>query len=336
MNSAKILLALCAFFLLAPSNNAQGTANSAGFLLVANQFEHSALLIDLSSEKTIAAAGVDINGHEVAVSPDGKFGYVPIYGNSGVGKPGTDGRTIHIVDLTAGRTIYILDLGAPVRPHSAKFGPDGFLYVTAELANAVDVIDVQSQKIVAQIPTGKPESHMLVISPDGTRAYTANVSSGTISVLDLRKQALVTVIPVAKKIQRLSLSSDGKWLFTHDQDAGRIAVIDTSTNAIVRWLAAPFPIYSSQPTPDGKHLVVMAPAGRLVVLNLATGAQEGGYEIPGQLGEVTIPPDGSRAYVSCPQGGTIEVLNLQSWLLEKPIRLTKGVDGLAWFPSLPH
>lgn len=304
-------------------------------LLVANQMEHSLVILDTASHKTLAEVGVDINGHEVVASPDGKLAYVPIYGNSGVGKAGTDGRTLHVVDIASGHTIYIIDLDAPVRPHSAKFGPDGLLYVTAELAKAVDVVDVQARKVVAQIPTGEPESHMLVISPDGSLAYTANVSSGTISVLDLKKQALVTVISVAKKIQRLSLSSDGKWLYTHDQDSARIAVIDTSTNTVTRWLTAPFTIYSSQPTPDGKHLVAMAPKGRLIVLSLATGLQENAYDIPGDVGEVALSPDGSRIYVSCPQGGTVEVLNLQTWQLEKPIRLTKGVDGLAFVTSGP-
>ena len=34
--------------------------------------------------------------------------------------------------------------------------------------------------------------------------------------------------------------------------------------------------------------------------------------------------------VTCPQGGTIEILNLKDWKMEEPIRLTKGVDGMAW------
>jgi YVTN family beta-propeller protein len=315
--------------LLAPSLRGQG------YLFVANQVEHTALLIDLDSRKTIAATGVDINGHEVAVSSDGRFGYVPIYGNSGVGKPGTDGGTIEIVNLQSGRAIDIINLPKPVRPHCAKFGPDGLLYVTAELANAVYAIDLQSRKVVAEIPTGYPESHMLVISPDGALAYTANVASGTISVLDLRKHALVKVIPVAKKVQRLSLSPDGKWLFTHDQDAPRIAVIDTSSNAIARWIDIPSSVYSSQPTPDGKHLVADSPDGKLFVVGLSTGSLEKTYDIPAALGEVTLTPDGSQAYVSCPQAGTIEVLNLREGKLEQPIRLTKGVDGLAWLPFVP-
>ncbi len=331
----KFCLSSCCLFLvlLAPSPALpQGTP--AGFLLVANQFEHTALLIDLASRKTISATGVDINGHEVVVSSDGRFGYVPIYGNSGVGKPGTDGGTIQVVDLQTGRAVDIINLPKPVRPHCAKFGPEGLLYVTAELANAVYALDLPSRKVVAEIPTGRPESHMLVISPDGARAYTANVSTGTISVLDLRKHSLVTVIPVAKRVQRLALSPDGKWLYTHDQDAPRIAVIDTSTNAISRWINAPATVYSSQVTPDGRYLLADSLAGKLFVINLPAGAVEKTYDIPAAVGEVAITPDGSYAYVSCPQAGTIEVLNLREGKLEQPIHLSKGVDGLAWLASV--
>src|SRR5262249_33595825 len=83
-------------------------------LFVANQVEHSVLLVDPQSKQVLATVGVDINGHEVAVSPDGRFGYVPIYGNTWVGRPGSNGRTIHVVDLHAGRTVAVIDLGKEV------------------------------------------------------------------------------------------------------------------------------------------------------------------------------------------------------------------------------
>jgi len=113
-------------------------------LFVANQMEHTVLLVDPMSKQVVAKVGVDINGHEVAVSPDGRFGYVPIYGNTWVGKPGSNGSTIHVVDLRKGRTVSIIDLGKEVRPHSAHFGPDGLLYVSAELANAIYIVDQDS------------------------------------------------------------------------------------------------------------------------------------------------------------------------------------------------
>ena len=203
------LIASLMFLALAAGGGRVPASAAHGMLVVANQREHTALLIDPETRQEVAKVVVGVNGHEVAVSPDSRFAYVPIYGNSGVGKPGTDGTTIDIVDLRDHKLAATIDLGKPLRPHRAEFGPDGLLYVTAELDKAVDVIDPATRKVIAEIPTGAIESHMVVISPDGSRAYTANVAAGSVSVLDLKKRALVTVIPVAKIVQRISISA--RW-----------------------------------------------------------------------------------------------------------------------------
>ncbi len=299
-------------------------------LLVANQSDHTLLVINPSTRKTLATVGVDINGHEVIASPDGKLAYVPIYGNAGIGRPGTDGSTVFVVDVTSGRTIHVIDLGKPVRPHCAKVGPGGMLYVSAELAKAVDVIDPRTMQVVGALPTGQTDSHMFVITPDGSRIYTSNVFAGSVSVVDVRKHTLITTIPVAKMIQRISISPDGRWVYTHDQDQPRIAVIDTSTNAVAKWWDLPAGVYSSAPTPDGKWLVANASSGKLLVVDTTSGKTVHTYAIPEGTGATIVSPDGSHAYASCPQAGTIEVLNLKTWELEEPIRLTKGVDGMAF------
>jgi hypothetical protein len=46
--------------------------------------------------------------------------------------------------------------------------------------------------------------------------------------------------------------------------------------------------------------------------------------------EILIRPGGEVAYISGTGAGKIDVLNLHSWELEKPIELMPGVDGLAW------
>ena len=305
-----------------------------GMLVVANQREHTALLIDPETRQELAKVIVGVNGHEVAVSPDSRFAYVPIYGNSGVGRPGTDGTTIDIVDLRDHKLAATIDLGKPLRPHRAEFGPDGLLYVTAELDKAVDVVDPATRKVIAQIPTGAIESHMIVISPDGTRAYTANVAAGSVSVLDLKKRTLVTVIPVAKTVQRISISADGKRVFTHDQDTPRIAVIDTATNKVASWIPVPATVYSSSPTADGRKLLASSPSGKIFVIDLATAKVEESFDIPPALGELLLTPDGKFAFVSCPAAGTIEVLDISAHKLLQPIKLTPGVDGLAWAPAI--
>jgi YVTN family beta-propeller protein len=311
------------------------TSPAHGLLVVANQREHTTLLVDPETRQELAKVVVGVNGHEVAVSPDSRFAYVPIYGNSGVGRPGTDGTTIDIIDLHDRKLTATIDLGKPLRPHRAAFGPDGLLYVTAELAKAVDVVDPATRKVIAEIPTGAIESHMIVISADGSRAYTANVAAGSVSVLDLKRRALVTVIPVATTVQRISISPDGKRVFTHDQGTPRIAVIDTTTNKVASWIALPATVYSSSPTADGQKLLASSPSGKIFVIDLASAKLEESFDIPAALGELLLTPDGKFAFVSCPQAGTIEVLDVAGRKLLQPIKLTQGVDGLAWASAIP-
>src|ERR1700720_2430950 len=108
------------------------TKASRNLLLVVNQGDQSMSLVD--PEAGIAIGKVktnEVRAHEVTASPDGRLAYLPIYGDSGVGKPGTNGGNVEIVDLDKQSIVGSIDLG-PVRPHWVKFGPDGMLYVSAE------------------------------------------------------------------------------------------------------------------------------------------------------------------------------------------------------------
>jgi len=193
--------------------------SSKAVLIVANKGEHTMGIIDPETGRqvaTIAEGGV--TGHELIASPDGKTAYVPIYGNSGVGKPGTDGSNMVVIDIASRRVTGNLDFGKGVRPHCPLFGPkNGLLYVTTELNQTISIIDPKSLKIIGSVPTGEPESHMLIISHDGKRGYTANVGPGTVSVLDLDAKRTIAIIPVSKITQRIAISNDDRWVFTADQ-----------------------------------------------------------------------------------------------------------------------
>src|SRR5437763_5428529 len=118
-----------------------------GILLVANKGDRSVSIVDAESGRQVATvAEGGTTGHELAASPNGGIAYVPIYGNSGVGKPGSDGRNIVVIDIGARKVIGNVDFGHGVRPHCAVFGPkDGMLYVTTELDDSVSVIDPRAE-----------------------------------------------------------------------------------------------------------------------------------------------------------------------------------------------
>src|SRR5260370_40416190 len=68
-----------------------------GLLGVTNQKEHTLLVIDPDNRRELAKIVVGGNGHEDMGSKAGRFAYVPISGDAGVGRPGTDGSTIDTV-----------------------------------------------------------------------------------------------------------------------------------------------------------------------------------------------------------------------------------------------
>ena len=246
-------------------------------LLVTNKGDDTLSILDPQSGRQIGrVAEGGVTGHEVAASSDGKLAYVPIYGDSGVGKPGTDGRHLAVIDIATGKVIGDVDFGHGVRPHCAVFAPQagpnaGLLYVTTELDDTITMIDPHTLKIVGSIPTGQPESHMLALTPDGRRGYTANVGPGTVSVLDMGARKTIAVIPVAAHIQRISVSADGKWVFTSDQTKPQVAVIDTVSNKIKSWIALPSLSFATTPTPDGKWLLVaMSSVNKVAIVSLAT------------------------------------------------------------------
>src|SRR2546429_8272330 len=193
---ARLLLLLVAMMLVTSAvlRNAKSAPLAGGLLVVANQKEHTLLVVDPENRRDLAKIAVGVNGNEVIVSKASRFAYVPIYGNSGVGKPGTDGSTIDVIDLQERNLAATIDLGKPLRPHRAEFGPDGLLYVTAELADAVDVIDPSTRKVLAEIPTGEPQSHMLVLSRDGRRGYPPKVIAGSVTMPDRANRNLVPAI----------------------------------------------------------------------------------------------------------------------------------------------
>src|ERR1700756_1774873 len=197
------------FAFIAWSKSASMSAGN-GLLLVANKGDNSLGIIDPVAGKQLAEIPEGgVTGHEVTTSRDGKIAYVPIYGNSGVGQPGTDGSKMVVIDLAARKVIGNVDFGKGVRPHLPVIGPkNGLLYVSTELNRSITIIDPTTLTIVGSVPTGQAESHMFAITRDGRRAYTANVGPGTVSVLDLDARKTLAIIPVSPQIQRISLSVD--------------------------------------------------------------------------------------------------------------------------------
>lgn len=303
-------------------------------LLVANQGNATVSVLDPNSGSQLAVIEEKtpgVHGHEIVASADGRTAYLPIYGSTGVGKPGIDGHEMLVIDLASRKITAHVDFGHGVRPHLPVLDTARHvLYVTTELDNAVTIIDPRTLKVVGKVPTGQPESHMLVLSHDGGRGYTSNVGPGTVSVLDMTGRKTIAVIPVSHMVQRIAISNDDKYVFTSDQTTPRLAVIDTATNKVARWVDLPGTGYGAAPTPDGRWLLVCIPStDEVAVVDLKTMKVARTIKVPSTPQEILIRPGGGTAYVSCNKSGKVAAIQLGNWTAHI---LAAGpmADGLAW------
>jgi YVTN family beta-propeller protein len=327
---AVVLVALAA--VAGAGVRAADTKAARGLLLVVNKGDRTLGIVDPAAGKTVAAVKLSgVTGHEVAASPDGRTAYVPIYGDAGVGRPGSDGRTIDVIDVPSRRRVATIDLGGPQRPHEALFGPDGRLYVTTEHTDSITVLDPRTNAVVGTLPTGQRESHMLALSSDGRTAYTSNVGAGTVSVVDVATKTVKAVITVAARAQRIALSTDGRFVFTADQDNPRLAVVDTKTSRLAPGVALPGVAYGTAPTPDGRFLVMALPGlNQVGVLDLKSMEVVRTLDVPKAPQEVLVRPDGRVAYVSCDASGQVAEIDLVEWKAARLLAAGAMADGLAW------
>lgn len=262
-------------------------------LLIGNKGEDTLSLVDLPTGRELRRVPTGRMPHEIAPSPRGDQAAVVAYG----------GRTIDVFDVATARRVRTIDLGENARPHGLLWLPDGRIVATAEGRDALMLVDPSATPArVTAIPTGAKGSHMVAVSPDGTRAYVANMGSGGVGVFDLAAARKLRDIPAGEQPEGLALTPDGRRLWVADREGDTVRVFDTATfREVARAPTARTPIRVAI-TPDGAYAVTSNfGAGTLGVYDAATARLVRSISVgrPGSQ-QVTLlfSKDGERLYVA--------------------------------------
>ncbi len=329
------MLKIAGFFLALPFI-ALAADKTPGTLITANQGDNDLSVIDLASGKEVATIAEEgrIKVHELVILPDGKTLFAPIYGNSGVGKPGTDGSELLVFDIPTRKLIHVVDFGKGVRAHDPVYDPKrNVVYVTTELQQAITAVDAKTFKVLYTIPTGQDESHMFVLSHDGRFGYTANVGPGTVSVLDMETHKLLGTIPVATHIQRIAISNDDKTVFVSDTGSPRLMAIDTASRTVRGSVEMPATGYGGAAMRDGKHFLICMPNANAVgVIDLQTMKLVKSVPVAGKPQELLLSSDGTRAWASAFGVPQVAEIDTGTFTVTRELPAGKQNDGLAWTP----
>jgi YVTN family beta-propeller protein len=317
-----------------PAGTAARPELPAGTLLVVNKSADTLAFVDSARLQVIATVPTGHAPHEVAVDAAGAMAYVSNYGTQE--RPGS---TLTVVDIAARRAVATIDLAPLQRPHGILIAPDGTVLVTYEGSQAVAAVDPASRRAAATIPTGQQVTHMLAITPDGSRLYSANIGSDTVTRMDLALRE-VTHIPVGKGPEGIDVSPDGREVWVAHRGDGGLSILDEAAGRVKETI----PSVCEMPirvkfTPQGglalvscaksNDVTVLASAGmkaRTVALRIPTGEMPVG---------VLVLPDGSHAFVANTLADRVSVLDMQSGKVVATFSPGDEPDGMAWVPARP-
>jgi YVTN family beta-propeller protein len=316
----KLPAALAAALLLA-------TPAAAQTLLIGNKGENTISFVDLNSGRELGRAATGNMPHEIAVSPDGLQAAVVAYG----------GRSIDIFDVATRTKLRTIDLSPNQGPHGIAWLPDGRILATTERSRSLTIVDTRANDRVSAIATDQQGTHMVAVTPDRRRAFTANIGSGTVSVIDLVAGRKVSDLNVGGRPEGIALTPDGRTLWVGDLEGARVQAFDTRTMsrlAEVRTGQVPIRVLAS---PDGRWIVTSNLGdGTLSVIDARTRRVARTINVSGarEAGQVTIlfSRDGRRVYAAETGRNQVAEVDLASGRVLRRLAAGAQGDGLAIAP----
>ncbi len=304
-----------------------------GVLFVAGKRGNTLSKVDLASGAEVLRVPSCTNPHELATSPDGEHVALACYG-------GTSVDIFRTGDLAKVATI---DLGENARPHGIVWHANGDLYATAEGRQSIFWIhDPLGEVEKFEYATGKQGSHMLVVDPSATKAWTTDLGSKTATRIALQARLRIAPISVAVGVEPegIALSPDGKALWVSARGSNQAFELDPATMEVRNTVATgAFPLRLAI-RPQGDVAVTSDLAdGGLTVIDLATAkvirqiAVSSPQEAEARQ-QVTIlwSKDGERIYVAETASDTVAEVDYASGTVLRRFTAGEGGDGLAILP----
>jgi YVTN family beta-propeller protein len=338
---------LTRFLILSAIVSALPAGLSGQTLLVGNKTDNTVDLIDLKRGESRATLPTGVGPHEIAVAPAGRLAVISNYGSRD-----SRGSSLTLIDLVAEEVVNTIELGEHTSPHGMAWLDEDRLVVTTEGSAHLLIVNPHRGEILAAIPTSQEISHMVAVTPDGARAFVANIGSSTVTVIDLTAGKKVADLPTGEGAEGIAVSADGSKVWVTNRAADTLSVIDAETLVIERSHAcASFPIRIAL-TPDGEHaLVSVARTGEVVQLDPATGRETARAKLDlsalpesttrlfgDQFGKSPVPvglviaPDGHTAWVAATQADMVVAIDPRTLEVKGLIRAGKEPDGMAYSP----
>jgi DNA-binding beta-propeller fold protein YncE len=322
--------------LAADPNNATG---SKGLILIDKRGNY-VRFFDPKTQKELSGFPTGQGAaHDLAISPDLKTAYIPVYGDGVYNRNPNPGQSILIVDLASQKPTGAIDISPHQAPHGIQIDARGKLYVVCDISKNLLVIDPVARKIESVIDV-QGTGHWVAVLPDASKAYVSNQSGQEfISVVDLKARKMIGKIAAAGGARGIVASSDGTRVFAIQGKAPHLLVIDTAADAVLDRIelqghtAAGYKLRLSL---DGRTLLVCSGIGGMdSFINIFDVGDLRGKQQVVTAGKSSMgfafAPDGQTALVLNDGDGTVTVIDLKSKTVKNTFKGGTGIESASYY-----
>ena len=192
-----------------------GFADAGSRLLVVNKDSDSLSVLNPDNGETLKVIKTGRGPHEVSVTPNQQTAVVTNYGFGCSDEQA--GKSLTVVDLSSYQT-QTVDLSPYKSPHGiVSLADNQHVLVTVECSDAVLLVDVINAQVVNAIDTHANVSHMVSMSNSEHLAFTANIGSGSVSVIDLLQNKHLKNIKTGTGAEGIDVTPDGRFLWVSNR-----------------------------------------------------------------------------------------------------------------------
>ena len=296
-------------------------------------------IVDPVARKVVGRIPIAEDPHGLTVSPDGRFAFIAH----------SNGNSVSMIDLAARKEVHRLQLGPASEPHDIQ-AVDGKVYFTVEGYKAIARYDPATKQVDWWQGAGQNGMHMMAVSRDASRIFTANNTSNSVTVFERGPATSpgwqVTTIPVGKLPEGIGMTPDGKEVWVVNKAAGGgISILDAATKKIVQTLDVQLNHANRIDfTPDGRRAIVLDEEGDLVVMDVPSRKEITRIQV--MANSLLIGPDG-KAYATVAPGfqkspriegigNHVAVIDLRTLELTHRIEVgNPNPDTIAWAQRRP-
>lgn len=173
-------------------------------------------------------------------------GAIALLAATGAGKPAADqlsppdlvflasrdSSDLRIIDTRTDTVIKAVRTGR--MPHMMIVGKSALTYTTGTGSNDLTILDASTLEVVGRIPLpGKGPEHG-TISPDGRWLFVANVTGGSVAVVDLETRQPAKLLKGLARPHNIAFSADGAKAFIAQAASAELVVVDVARLAVAK------------------------------------------------------------------------------------------------------